>query len=416
MQNTKKAIPERIRKQVWREYIGKLRGMGLCFCCAEKIYWTHWDCGHVVAEAKGGATEPRNLRPVCSECNGHMATVDMREYAAQLNRWPEGKLPTKEVYLERLIPAFHKELNSEEKAVQARPARPIVPKKPRLDEKKTIATFDKQLSTLTSGDVRVFEQKGDDLLAFLDTCGPCPYSDEIDAKRVDLIRRATERDIFAAGGSDWRYSPIYVAIVPFGKKLVRILLDGSHRKEALRRTEGRDKVAALLLVVRLHTQDQLSRVFYWNKCGTGAPNAFYLEAVREVADPFINKISLQFPGRESYRDSAQKPNFVRKDVIAAFAASAPLRDYFAAGLIEAQAITPVFEAFLLQQKREFESLRPSHRLKVLDISQKMCDTIVASGFYIGAKSGKVWAPMLAEDIMADIDAREALAAATNAEG
>ena len=57
-----------------------------CFCCRKnKIKALDgYECGHVIAESKGGETTLENLRPICHECNrngnGGMGTQNMRDY------------------------------------------------------------------------------------------------------------------------------------------------------------------------------------------------------------------------------------------------------------------------------------------------------------------------------------------------
>jgi hypothetical protein len=78
----KKKITFSQRKSCWNEYIGKDIGTTKCLCCQRtEISQLDFECGHVVAEAKGGDNTIYNLRPICRSCNGSMGTENMREYA-----------------------------------------------------------------------------------------------------------------------------------------------------------------------------------------------------------------------------------------------------------------------------------------------------------------------------------------------
>ena len=83
----KKHIPHALQTQVWREFIGLEKGMGLCFCCeTHMIYQRSFECGHVVAESRGGKTDVANLRPICSSCNKSMQTKNLFEFKQSLCR------------------------------------------------------------------------------------------------------------------------------------------------------------------------------------------------------------------------------------------------------------------------------------------------------------------------------------------
>ena len=77
----KERIPAHIKTIVWRTYIGNEKPEAKCYCCRhETIDIRNFECGHVVAEAKGGPLTVDNLRPICRGCNGAMGTVSMEEY------------------------------------------------------------------------------------------------------------------------------------------------------------------------------------------------------------------------------------------------------------------------------------------------------------------------------------------------
>jgi len=80
----KKPIPQAIRIQVWNTYIGEKARTGSCMAlCKKTIDITDFECGHVQAEAKGGATTIENLRPICHSCNRSMSTMNLNEWIAK---------------------------------------------------------------------------------------------------------------------------------------------------------------------------------------------------------------------------------------------------------------------------------------------------------------------------------------------
>lgn len=76
----RKSIPKSVKDRVWNTYVGKACGVGKCYCCGTSIDSKNFDCGHVVAAARGGKNVPENLRPVCSTCNKSMGTQNMEEF------------------------------------------------------------------------------------------------------------------------------------------------------------------------------------------------------------------------------------------------------------------------------------------------------------------------------------------------
>lgn len=78
-ESKKKSIPKALKEAVWRKYFANQID-GNCPICNKIISLTAHDCGHIVAESKGGVTEIENLRPVCKSCNTSMATKDMDEF------------------------------------------------------------------------------------------------------------------------------------------------------------------------------------------------------------------------------------------------------------------------------------------------------------------------------------------------
>lgn len=77
----KKTIPKALRASVWHAYIGQEIGMTKCPCCeTSDITPFNFECGHIMAETKGGSTTIDNLRPICGTCNRSMGTMEMNEF------------------------------------------------------------------------------------------------------------------------------------------------------------------------------------------------------------------------------------------------------------------------------------------------------------------------------------------------
>jgi hypothetical protein len=73
----KKTIPKTIKNKVWDKYIGKEKGIGDCYVCSGEIDSKNFECGHIVAESKGGKQTLENLRAICSCCNKSIGTMNM---------------------------------------------------------------------------------------------------------------------------------------------------------------------------------------------------------------------------------------------------------------------------------------------------------------------------------------------------
>jgi hypothetical protein len=80
MPKRKATIPKPLKNKVWDYYIGKKYGIGPCYCCKRDLDSKDFECGHVQAEAKGGQTNLRNLRPICGTCNRSMRTENMYKF------------------------------------------------------------------------------------------------------------------------------------------------------------------------------------------------------------------------------------------------------------------------------------------------------------------------------------------------
>jgi hypothetical protein len=83
----KKLIPKSLRIKVWNTYVGEDVGKIKCLCCNTiDITQSIFECGHIIAEAKGGETSLENLRPICSTCNKSMRTINMNDYIKIINK------------------------------------------------------------------------------------------------------------------------------------------------------------------------------------------------------------------------------------------------------------------------------------------------------------------------------------------
>lgn len=77
----KKAISHLLKRKVWARHVGEDKGSTKCFCCnMTTITMLTFNCGHIVAEVRGGPTTVENLLPICQHCNSSMGTQDMREF------------------------------------------------------------------------------------------------------------------------------------------------------------------------------------------------------------------------------------------------------------------------------------------------------------------------------------------------
>lgn len=83
MEDEKAAIEHQLARVVWLHYYGIESSIKQrCYCCGvQEISVFSFQCGHVVAQARGGPTHVANLRPICAPCNQGMGTEDMREFA-----------------------------------------------------------------------------------------------------------------------------------------------------------------------------------------------------------------------------------------------------------------------------------------------------------------------------------------------
>jgi hypothetical protein len=77
----KRKIPLAMRIKVWNKHIGEDIGKSKCLCCKERdITQLNFDCGHIIAESKGGKMSINNLLPICRICNSSMSNMNMHDY------------------------------------------------------------------------------------------------------------------------------------------------------------------------------------------------------------------------------------------------------------------------------------------------------------------------------------------------
>jgi hypothetical protein len=81
----KSTIPKTMRIAVWEKIFGEEVGKTKCPCCdLSEITQLKFECGHIVAESKGGETKIENLIPICSSCNKSMGTKNYYEFKKEV--------------------------------------------------------------------------------------------------------------------------------------------------------------------------------------------------------------------------------------------------------------------------------------------------------------------------------------------
>jgi 5-methylcytosine-specific restriction endonuclease McrA len=79
--NKKDAIPKILKDLCWYTWIGKTVASHTCVCCERmEIRMNSFECGHVIAEAKGGQLSVENLRPICGGCNRSMGSENLEDF------------------------------------------------------------------------------------------------------------------------------------------------------------------------------------------------------------------------------------------------------------------------------------------------------------------------------------------------
>lgn len=84
--NRRKGLSFAARMSVWNKWQegGAFAGSGKCHACERVIVQQEFECGHILAVAKGGTNSIDNLRPLCRACNRSMGTMSLDEFRATL--------------------------------------------------------------------------------------------------------------------------------------------------------------------------------------------------------------------------------------------------------------------------------------------------------------------------------------------
>jgi hypothetical protein len=104
----KRAIPKKLKIDVWNYYVSEEIGKTKCMCCqSSEIIQGHFEAGHVISERDGGPTNIENLRPVCSLCNKSMGARNMLDFMRECgyrkpHNW-NGRLKGKDVRMKEVI-------------------------------------------------------------------------------------------------------------------------------------------------------------------------------------------------------------------------------------------------------------------------------------------------------------------------
>ena len=88
----KEKIPKALREQVWITHNGKkFQSKCRVSWCSNKVTVFDFQSGHNIPESKGGATDIKNLYPICSRCNlsmGDSYSIDEWEKLSKpISKW-----------------------------------------------------------------------------------------------------------------------------------------------------------------------------------------------------------------------------------------------------------------------------------------------------------------------------------------
>lgn len=72
----RKAIPKKIKDQVWIKYNG-YNHVGKCYVCGCRIDRLNYHNAHVISHKDGGDISVDNLRPTCCHCNLSMGKKNL---------------------------------------------------------------------------------------------------------------------------------------------------------------------------------------------------------------------------------------------------------------------------------------------------------------------------------------------------
>jgi 5-methylcytosine-specific restriction endonuclease McrA len=80
---TRRSLPAAVRAAVWNTWNGRDAGTGPCQVCGFDISHQDFECGHVVAQSRGGRDTVDNLRPICRTCNRSMGADNLDDFKRQ---------------------------------------------------------------------------------------------------------------------------------------------------------------------------------------------------------------------------------------------------------------------------------------------------------------------------------------------
>ena len=83
-QTFRKSISKIKRQKIWRNTYGDKTDAKCCICLYNSVSVFSFQCGHIVALAKGGTDELSNFKAVCQACNLSMGTENMNEFRKKL--------------------------------------------------------------------------------------------------------------------------------------------------------------------------------------------------------------------------------------------------------------------------------------------------------------------------------------------
>ncbi|MDE2095856.1 MAG: HNH endonuclease [Patescibacteria group bacterium] len=88
-------LPTAVRNTVWVTHASMHYATSVCRCCfKEQITRSNFECGHVIAKAKGGSDKVDNLLPICSACNKSMGTMSIPDFQEKYGLGPTMRHPT----------------------------------------------------------------------------------------------------------------------------------------------------------------------------------------------------------------------------------------------------------------------------------------------------------------------------------
>ena len=84
----RKKLTPKERMAVWYTYIGERIHEHKCLCCKKAtISQSKFEAGHVRSHVNGGDISIDNLRPICSDCNKAMKSMNMDKYIIKHKYW-----------------------------------------------------------------------------------------------------------------------------------------------------------------------------------------------------------------------------------------------------------------------------------------------------------------------------------------